>query len=191
MPLPRLRGPNRPIKVDSSVYSPMSDERRHFPVSQPVVPSPIKIPVFRQAHQLVLRNRHSRDTLLPGFFLDFRFRNRHLGFLLTEHRDYTRLGALQVQAEQRGILCRMILLLNGSINAGKTTVSQQIKTLLPRTAHVEVDSLHEFVRVDAAGGQAIPLNLQNAAAVTTQLCALRPERRPQLAAATRKTATTF
>ena len=59
----------------------------------------------------------------------------------------------------------MIILLNGSINAGKTTVSKKIVELLPRTAHVEVDDLREFVRWMPLE-QAIPLCLQNAAAVT-------------------------
>ena len=34
------------------------------------------------------------------------------------------------------------ILINGSINAGKTTVAKAICALLPRTAHVEVDSLY-------------------------------------------------
>ena len=59
----------------------------------------------------------------------------------------------------------MILLLNGSINAGKTTVSKQIVQMLPRTAHVEVDDLREFVRFLPLL-EAIPLNLANAVAVT-------------------------
>ncbi len=59
----------------------------------------------------------------------------------------------------------MILLLNGSINAGKTTVSKQIVQLLPRTAHVEVDDLHDFIEWMPLL-EAIPLCLKNAAAVT-------------------------
>ena len=59
----------------------------------------------------------------------------------------------------------MILLLNGSINAGKTTVSKQIVQMLPRTAHVEVDDLREFIRFMPLL-ESIPLNLQNAVAVT-------------------------
>jgi len=42
----------------------------------------------------------------------------------------------------------MIILLNGSINAGKTTVSKQLRRMLPRTAHVEVDGLR--VRYEGA-----------------------------------------
>ena len=39
----------------------------------------------------------------------------------------------------------MIILLNGAINAGKTIVGRRLAALLPRTAHVEVDALREFV----------------------------------------------
>jgi len=63
------------------------------------------------------------------------------------------------------MMASMIILLNGSINAGKTTVSKQLVQLLPRTAHVEVDDLREFIRWMPLA-EAIPLNLQNAAAVT-------------------------
>ena len=59
----------------------------------------------------------------------------------------------------------MILLVNGSINAGKTTVSRQLVQLLPRTAHVEVDDLHDFVEWMPLL-EAIPICLQNAAAIT-------------------------
>ena len=59
----------------------------------------------------------------------------------------------------------MIILLNGSINAGKTTVAKHLIELLPRTAHVEVDDLREFIRCLPLD-EAIPLSLQNAAAVT-------------------------
>lgn len=59
----------------------------------------------------------------------------------------------------------MIILLSGSINAGKTTVSKMLVHLLPRTAHVEVDDLHEFIAWMPLE-ESIPLNLQNAAAVT-------------------------
>lgn len=59
----------------------------------------------------------------------------------------------------------MIILLNGSINSGKTTVSKRLVQLRPRTAHVEVDDLHDFIEWMPLA-EAIPLNLQNAAAVT-------------------------
>ncbi|HYF63435.1 MAG TPA: hypothetical protein VD886_11515 [Herpetosiphonaceae bacterium] len=58
----------------------------------------------------------------------------------------------------------MTILINGSINAGKTTVAKALCELLPRTAHVEVDSLHDFIGwMDLE--ESIPLNLKNAAAV--------------------------
>ena len=58
----------------------------------------------------------------------------------------------------------MVILINGSINAGKTTVSRALRDLLPRTAHVEVDDLHEFIEWMPLA-ESIPLNLKNAAAV--------------------------
>ena len=64
----------------------------------------------------------------------------------------------------------MIILLNGSINAGKTTVAKQLIQLLPRTAHVEVDSLREFIAWMPLA-ESIPLNLQNAVAVTRNFVA--------------------
>ena len=64
----------------------------------------------------------------------------------------------------------MIILLSGSINAGKTTVSKQIVQLLPRTAHVEVDDLREFIRWMPLD-EAIPLNLRNAVAVARSFAA--------------------
>jgi hypothetical protein len=59
----------------------------------------------------------------------------------------------------------MILLINGSINAGKTTVSKLLVQMLPRTAHVEVDDLSEFIDWMPLL-ESIPLNLANAAAIT-------------------------
>ena len=64
----------------------------------------------------------------------------------------------------------MIILLNGSINSGKTTVSKQLLALLPRTAHVEVDDLREFIRCLPLE-ESIPLNLKNAVAVTQNFVA--------------------
>ena len=64
----------------------------------------------------------------------------------------------------------MILLLNGSINAGKTTISKQIVRMLPRTAHVEVDDLREFIRFMPLL-ESIPLSLANTVAVTRNFVA--------------------
>ena len=59
----------------------------------------------------------------------------------------------------------MLIVLNGSINAGKTTTSRMICQLLPRTAHVEVDFLRDFIAWMPLE-ESIPLNLENAVAVT-------------------------
>lgn len=64
----------------------------------------------------------------------------------------------------------MIILLNGSINSGKTTVAKQLIRILPRTAHVEVDSLREFIAWMPLA-EAVPLNLRNAVAVTRNFVA--------------------
>lgn len=59
----------------------------------------------------------------------------------------------------------MIILLNGSINAGKTTVSKRLREMLPNTAHVEVDSLREFIAWMPLE-ESIPINIEAAIAVT-------------------------
>ena len=53
----------------------------------------------------------------------------------------------------------------GGTCSGKTTVSKQLVQLLPRTAHVEVDDLREFIEWMPLT-EAIPLCLQAAADVT-------------------------
>jgi len=58
----------------------------------------------------------------------------------------------------------VIVLINGSINAGKTTVSKALGDLLLRTAHIEVDSLDDFIQWMSLE-ESIPLNLKNAAAI--------------------------
>ncbi len=64
----------------------------------------------------------------------------------------------------------MIILLSGSINAGKTTVSKQLVQMLPRTAHVEVDDLDDFIDWMPLL-ESIPLNLANTVAVTRNFVA--------------------
>ena len=58
----------------------------------------------------------------------------------------------------------MLIVLNGSINAGKTTTAKMLGRLLPATAHIEVDSLREFIAWMPLE-ESIPLNLENAVAV--------------------------
>ncbi|MCX6787183.1 MAG: hypothetical protein NTY93_01515 [Candidatus Kaiserbacteria bacterium] len=60
----------------------------------------------------------------------------------------------------------MIIFLNGSINAGKSTVAKLLTKELPNTALVEIDAFHEMIDwmpID----QSIPLNLENAVSVIT------------------------
>ena len=55
----------------------------------------------------------------------------------------------------------MILFINGSINSGKTTVAKMLTEKIPNTAHIEIDSLREFIHwleID----KAVPINLENA-----------------------------
>lgn len=57
----------------------------------------------------------------------------------------------------------MIIFLNGSIHAGKSTVARLLARELPRTALVEPDVFHEMIEwmpID----EAVPLNLTNAVA---------------------------
>ncbi len=61
-----------------------------------------------------------------------------------------------------------IILISGSINAGKTTVTRALAALLPNTAHVEVDALREFVAFLPLA-EAIPIVLENAIAVARNL----------------------
>ena len=58
----------------------------------------------------------------------------------------------------------MIIFLNGSINAGKSTVAKLLAKELPNTALIEIDTLREMISwmpID----KAIPLNLKNAVSV--------------------------
>jgi len=58
----------------------------------------------------------------------------------------------------------VIILINGPINAGKSTVGRLLAALLPRTAHVEVDALRAFIP-SVPLDEAIPINLENTVAV--------------------------
>jgi adenylate kinase family enzyme len=58
----------------------------------------------------------------------------------------------------------MIIFINGSINAGKTTVSKILAERIPNVALVEIDTLNgmiEWMPID----QAVPINLENAVSV--------------------------
>ncbi len=55
----------------------------------------------------------------------------------------------------------MIIILNGSINSGKTTVAKILWKKIPNTAFIEVDKLREFINwMD--GDKAYPLSIENA-----------------------------
>jgi hypothetical protein len=56
------------------------------------------------------------------------------------------------------------ILVNGSINSGKTTVSKQLQSLVLNLAHIEVDTLGDFIEWLPLEEQ-IPLNLTNAVSV--------------------------
>lgn len=58
----------------------------------------------------------------------------------------------------------MVILLNGSINSGKTTVGKAIASMGFGFAHIEVDNLREFIQWMPLK-QSIPINLENAASV--------------------------
>jgi len=39
----------------------------------------------------------------------------------------------------------MIIILNGPINSGKTTIAQILSGKIPNLAHIEIDSIREFI----------------------------------------------
>jgi adenylate kinase family enzyme len=58
----------------------------------------------------------------------------------------------------------MIIFINGSINAGKTTVAKILAQKIPNTALLEIDAFHamiEWMPID----KAVPINLENAISV--------------------------
>jgi adenylate kinase family enzyme len=59
-----------------------------------------------------------------------------------------------------------IIFVNGSINAGKSTVAKLIEKELPNTALVEIDALRAMIDWMPLE-QSIPLNLENAVSVIT------------------------
>lgn len=58
----------------------------------------------------------------------------------------------------------MVILLNGPINTGKSTIAELLKKELSHTAVIEVDKLRAFVDWLTLK-EAIPLNLRNAVAL--------------------------
>lgn len=58
----------------------------------------------------------------------------------------------------------MIIFLNGSMNAGKSTVAKLLVKELPNTALLEIDSLREMIDWMPLD-QSIPINLENAVSV--------------------------
>lgn len=60
----------------------------------------------------------------------------------------------------------MAIFLNGSINAGKSTVAKLLVKELPNTALVEIDAFHEMIDWMPIE-QSVPLNLENAVSVIT------------------------
>jgi len=60
----------------------------------------------------------------------------------------------------------MIIFLNGSINAGKSTVAKLIAKELPNTALIEIDALREMISWMPLD-QSISLNLENVVSVIT------------------------
>ena len=58
----------------------------------------------------------------------------------------------------------MIIFINGSINAGKTTIANLLAKKLGKIAVVDIDILHEFIKwMDIS--DTVPLNLQNAVCI--------------------------
>lgn len=58
----------------------------------------------------------------------------------------------------------MIILINGSINAGKSTIAKILSGKLGNTAVVEIDALRDFIS-DVPLTDSIPINLENAVLV--------------------------
>ncbi|HMQ78021.1 MAG TPA: hypothetical protein PKE39_00005 [Ignavibacteria bacterium] len=59
----------------------------------------------------------------------------------------------------------MIIFLSGSINSGKTIIAGFLKKQFPRSAHIEVDTIHDMYDWMPLK-EAIPLNLKNALSLT-------------------------
>jgi chloramphenicol 3-O-phosphotransferase len=72
--------------------------------------------------------------------------------------------AIEFRIIERG--APILIWLNGAINSGKTATARELQKLLPKTAHVEVDSLNAFIDWMPLH-DSIPIDLDNAVAVAT------------------------
>lgn len=63
-----------------------------------------------------------------------------------------------------------LLVISGSVHAGKSTVSELLVSLLPRAAHVSGDALRHFV-TRLPLGESIPLTLRNIISVSSNFLA--------------------
>lgn len=60
----------------------------------------------------------------------------------------------------------MIILINGTISSGKSTIAKLIGEKIPRTAIIEIDNLRSFIeRIPLE--EAIPINLENTVSIIT------------------------
>jgi len=64
----------------------------------------------------------------------------------------------------------MVIFISGSINSGKTTVSQLLKNKIPNTAHIEVDDLRAFIDWMPLENS-IPINLENTVCIINNFAA--------------------
>jgi len=59
----------------------------------------------------------------------------------------------------------MIILINGSINSGKSTIARKLKDKIANSTVLEIDTLRDFIK-DIPLKEAIPINLENAISLT-------------------------
>ena len=58
----------------------------------------------------------------------------------------------------------MIIFINWSINAGKSTIAKLLTEKIPQTANIEIDALRNFIDWQSLD-KAIPINLENAISI--------------------------
>lgn len=59
----------------------------------------------------------------------------------------------------------MIILINGSINSGKSTIAKRLSEKIPNSIVLEIDVLRDFIKFVSLD-KAIPINLENAVSLT-------------------------